>query len=169
MNFLKSIKNHYQKKNDKIFLACDGKTLWGSFDNFNDKKAVQILSAFLPESGIIVAHCAVEKKTNEILVAQNLIKESGLKNCIFTYDAINCQEKTLISAKENGNDVIVCVKGNQKILLNDCKDTCELRLPCSEYEEPLIRERNRIESRRIEVFGEPIITDKKNGSMSRQL
>jgi hypothetical protein len=62
--------------------------------------------------------------------------------------------------------VVVRVKGNQKILLNDCKDTCDLRLPCSEYEEPVVKERNRIESRRVGVFEEPIITDKKNGIMS---
>ena len=99
-----------EKKSGKIFIACDGKTLRGSFDNFKDKKAIQLLSAFLPESGVIPAHCEVEEKTNEIPVAQKLIKELGLEGCIFTYDAINCQEKTLKAAKENNNDVIVCVK-----------------------------------------------------------
>jgi hypothetical protein len=73
-----------EEKSGKIFIACDGKTLRGSFDNFKDKKAIQILSAFLPESGIIPAHCEVEEKTNEIPVAQNLIKELGLGNCIFS-------------------------------------------------------------------------------------
>ena len=158
-----------EEKSGKIFIACDGKTLRGSFDNFNDKKAIQILSAFLPESGIILAHCEVEEKTNEIPAAQNLIKELGLENCIFTYDAVNCQEKTLKAAKDSNNDVIVCVKGNQKILLNDCRDTCELRLPCSEYEEPVIKERNRIESRKVTVFEDIVITDKKNGKKSGQL
>ncbi len=155
-----------EEKSDRIFIACDGKTLRGSSDNFQDIKAVRILSAFLSESGIIPAHCEIEEKTDEIPVAQNLIKESGLQNCIFTYDAINCQEKTLKAAKENNNDVIVCVKGNQKILLDDCRDTCDLRLPCSEYEESAVKERNRIESRKVEVFEELMITDKKNGKMS---
>ncbi len=158
-----------EKKSEKIFIACDGKTLRGSFDNFNDKKAIQLLSAFLPESGIILAHCEVEEKTNEIPVAQKLIKELGLEGCIFTYDAINCQEKTLKAAKENNNDVIVCVRGNQKILLNNCKETCKLRLPCSEYKEPVIKERNRIESRKVTVFKDILITDKKNGRTSVQL
>jgi predicted transposase YbfD/YdcC len=158
-----------EKKNRKIFIACDGKVLRGSFDNFNDKKAIQILSAFLPASGIILAHCVIEEKTNEIPVAQNLIRELGLEGCVFTYDAINCQEKTLKAAKESNNDVIVCVKGNQKILLNNCKDTCKLRLPCSEYKEPVVKERNRIERRKVKVFEKPIITYKKNGKMSWQL
>lgn len=144
-----------------IFVACDGKTLRGSIDNFRDKKAIRILSAFLPENGIILAHCEVSEKTNEIPVAQKLMTELGLENRIFTFDAMNCQEKTLKAAKESNNDVIVCVKGNQKILLSDCKDTCELRLPCSEYEEPLAKERNRIESRKVGVFDDMIITDGK--------
>ena len=61
------------------------------------------------------------------------------------------------------NEVIVRFKGNQKTLLNNCKDTCELRLPCSEYTEPLVKERNRIESRKVTVFEDILITDKKMG------
>jgi len=121
-----------EEKSRKLFIACDGKVLKGSFDNFNDKKAMQIFSVFLQESGIISAHYEVDEKTNEIPVAQQMMTDLGLENCIFTYDAINCQEKTLKAAKESNNDVIVCVRRNQKRLLNDCKDTCELRSPCSD-------------------------------------
>ena len=158
-----------EEKSSNLFIACDGKVLKGSFDNFNDKKAMRIFSVFLQESGIISAHYEVDEKTDEIPVAQQMMTDLGLENCIFTYDAINCQEKTLKAAKESNNDVIVCVKRNQKVLLNDCKDTCELRLPCSEYKEPVIRERNRIESREVSVFEDIIITDKKNGGKSVQL
>jgi len=157
-----------EEMSNMIFIACDGKTLRGSSDNFQDKKAIQILSAFLSESGIIPAHCEVGEKTDGIPVARNLMKESGSEKCIFTYDALNCQEKTLKAAKENNNDVIVCVRENQKELLNNCTDTCELRLPCSEYGEPVVKERNRTESRKATVFKDMIITDKKNGKMSVQ-
>ena len=71
-----------EEKNVRVFIACDGKTLRGSFDNFNDKKAIQILSAFLPESGIILAHCEVGEKTDGIPAAQTLIRESGLFNSL---------------------------------------------------------------------------------------
>jgi len=155
-----------EEMRDMIFIACDGKTLRGSFDNFHDKKAIHILSAFLSESGIILAHCEVGEKTNEIPVAQNLMKELGLENRVFTYDALNCQEKTLKAAKENNNDVIVCVKGNQNELLNNRIDTCQSGLPSSEYEEPVVKERNRIERRKATVFEDMIITNKKNGKMS---
>jgi len=74
-------------------IAIDGKTLKGSFDNFNDKKAIHILSAFLPDSKIILAHSIVGKKTNEIPVAQQLISELNISDCIFTFDALHTQKK----------------------------------------------------------------------------
>jgi len=61
-------------KNDggKQFIGCDGKVLRGSFDHFNDQKAIQILSAFLNEGHIILAHEEIAVKTNEIPMAQKL-------------------------------------------------------------------------------------------------
>jgi hypothetical protein len=40
----------------QVELAFDGKVIRGSFDHFKDQKAVQILSAFLTGSNIILAH-----------------------------------------------------------------------------------------------------------------
>ena len=66
----------------------------GSFDNFCDKKACHILSVFDTQSHIILAHKEVsgEEKTNEIPKLQGLIEELGLKNKIFTIDAMHCQK-----------------------------------------------------------------------------
>ncbi len=100
-----------EEKNGKLFIACDGKVLRGSSDNFNDKKAIQILSAFLSENGIIPAHCVIGEKTDGIPAAQNLMKESGLENCVFTYDALNCQEKTLKAAKDSNSPYAQSFKG----------------------------------------------------------
>ena len=74
-------------------IGCDGKVLRGSFDHFKDQKAIQILSAFLNESKIILAHEEIEAKTNEIPTAQYLMQELGLTGKIFTFDALHCQKK----------------------------------------------------------------------------
>jgi len=79
------------KLNDNV-VAIDGKVLKGSFDNFQDKKAIQILSAFLTKSKIVLAHEEIDSKTNEIPVAQALIEELELKNCIYTLDSLHCQK-----------------------------------------------------------------------------
>jgi predicted transposase YbfD/YdcC len=143
----------------KQFIGCDGKVLRGSFDHFNDQKAIQILSAFLNEGHIILAHEEIAAKTNEIPMAQRLMEELSLSGYIYTFDALNCQENTLRVAKKTGNDVVVQVKGNQKTLLNDCKTIAETTTPDEVYQEPMTKTRNRIESRKVEIFIEPTLTN----------
>lgn len=77
----------------KKLVGCDGKVLRGSFDHFNDQKAIQIFSVFLSDSRIILAHEEIEEKTNEIPVAQLLMDDLGLSDHIFTFDALHCQKK----------------------------------------------------------------------------
>jgi len=134
------------------FVAFDGKVLRGSFDHFKDQKAVQVLSAFSTDSRIILAHEEIAEKTNEIPTAQELIAKLGLSGYVFTFDAINCQEKTLEAVKETGNDVVVQVKENQKTLYNDCRATAETMSPDEVYQEQTAKTHNRIESRKVEVF-----------------
>jgi hypothetical protein len=74
------------------FIGCDGKVLRGSFDRFQDQKAVQILSAFASDSQIILGHEEIATKTNEIPSAQTLLEELGLSGYIFTFDALHCQK-----------------------------------------------------------------------------
>lgn len=76
-------------------LATDGKVLRGSFDRFEDQKAIQVLSIFLAQENIILAHEQVEEKTNEIPVAQELIPALEVEGCIYSFDAMNCQKKHL--------------------------------------------------------------------------
>lgn len=73
-------------------VAIDGKVLRHSFDNFNDRKAAQILSAFSTGSALILAHVEIDDKSNEIPAAQKLIAELNLSGCIVTLDAMHCQK-----------------------------------------------------------------------------
>lgn len=76
----------------KPAIALDGKTLRHSFDHLNDQKAAQVLTAFASEYAIILANVEVSDKTNEIPVAQELIRKLGLTGVIFTADAMHCQK-----------------------------------------------------------------------------
>ena len=149
---------------EKQFIGCDGKVLRGSFDHFEDHKAVQILSAFVSDSRLILAHEEVATKSNEIPAAQRLMTELGISGYIFTFDALHCQEKTLETAKDSGNDVVVQVKGNQKTLFNDCQTMAETT-PTEEYQEPVTKTRNRIESRKVEIFIAPTFTHAKKWNL----
>ncbi len=129
------------------------------FDHFKDQKAAQILSAFLSQSQIILAHEEIARKTNEIPTAQTLMTELGLSGYIFTFDALHCQEKTLATAQATGNEVIVQVKENQKTLFKDCQNIAAATSPAEVYQEPVTKTRNRLESRHVETFISPTLSD----------
>jgi hypothetical protein len=89
-----------ESDDEKQFIGCDGKVLRGSFDHFQDQKAIQILSAFVSNEPIILAHEAIASKTNEIPTAQTLMKELGLAGYIFTFDALHCQKNAANSGPD---------------------------------------------------------------------
>jgi hypothetical protein len=73
-------------------IALDGKTLRGSFDHINDKKAAQTLTAFASDAAIVLAHTEIDEKSNEIPAAQQMIRDLGLTGVVFTADALHCQK-----------------------------------------------------------------------------
>ncbi len=76
-------------------IAIDGKTLRGSFDNFNDRAAAQVLSAFATDTALVLAHAEIAEKSNEIPAAQALLAELGVApSTLVTLDALHCQKNT---------------------------------------------------------------------------
>jgi len=92
LNEMSSDNEEPEKEQDMPCVAVDGKTLRHSFDAFNDKKAAHVLSAFAVDGALILGHLEVGEKTNEIPAAQQLIKELGLEDHLFTMDALHCQK-----------------------------------------------------------------------------
>ena len=58
---------------EKPVIALDGKTLRGSFEHINDRKAAQTLTAFASASAIVLAHTEIDDKSNEMPAAQQMI------------------------------------------------------------------------------------------------
>jgi hypothetical protein len=75
-------------------IALDGKTLRGSLDRFEDKKAAQVLSALACESRLVLGHILMEdtEKDHELQAAQRLIRELGLTGQLYTLDALHLQK-----------------------------------------------------------------------------
>ena len=59
-------------------IALDGKTLRGSFDNFHDRAAAQVLGALATDTALVLAHVEIADKSNEIPAAQALLAELGV-------------------------------------------------------------------------------------------
>jgi hypothetical protein len=91
-------------KDNPVGIAVDGKVLRGSYDHFQDKKAIQVLSFFNTESELILAHETIDVKTNEIPVAQALIPQLDLEGAVYTLDALHCQKKTFEIAEDNNKE-----------------------------------------------------------------
>jgi len=70
-------------------------------------------------------------------------------------------KKTLEAAKKTGNDAIIQVKSNQKLLFEDCKDVACLEKPSQTHESGVEKARGRIEQRAVELFSDFVTTDEK--------
>lgn len=82
--------------NDEVIrIAVDGKVLRHSFDNFEDKKALQKLMFFDSNNYLILGHIAIDEKSNEIPAFQSLLAQLEIPNTLFTADALHCQKKLL--------------------------------------------------------------------------
>jgi predicted transposase YbfD/YdcC len=115
-------------------IALDGKTLRGSVDHFNDRKAAHILSAFATENAILLAHAEVDAKTNEIPCVQALIRELSLAGVLYTGDGMQCQKKTFEAAEETGSYVLAQVKANQPTLLDTLQEIAATK-PSTDHHE----------------------------------
>ena len=73
-------------------IALDGKTLKRSFDHLNDKAAAHVLSAFVGETALILAHQEVRAAPDEVPAVQALIGDLGVRGVLFTADALHCQK-----------------------------------------------------------------------------
>jgi hypothetical protein len=56
----------------------DGKFLKGSYDNLIDTDAMNLISVFLAEKGLILAHLGVENKESEMVGVRDLLKTRGI-------------------------------------------------------------------------------------------
>ena len=71
-------------------VAIDGKTLRRSCDNFLDRRAAHILSAFASDSALVLAHLDCDEKSNEIPAVQSLLGSLALTDSVVTVDAMHC-------------------------------------------------------------------------------
>src|SRR3954464_8972811 len=118
----------------KRTIALDGKTLRGSFDHLNDRKAAHVLSAFASDAALILAHREVAGSPGEIAAVPTLITELGLTGVLFTADALHCQKEAFMQAAATGNALLVQVKGNQPTLQDRLAGICASQQPFDSFE-----------------------------------
>jgi predicted transposase YbfD/YdcC len=133
-------------------VAHDGKSLRGSYDTASDTKMSQLLRAFAVGTRIILGHVAIMVKSNEIPAMQALVRELGLAGVLCTADAMHCQIKTIAAVKASGGEALLQVKGNQPSLEAAFEALPAEQEPQDCHVERGKTQRNRQETRRVEVF-----------------
>ena len=73
-------------------IAFDGKVLRGTKDA--NGQQIELLSAVLAPAGITIAQAQVSEKTNEIPVAQVMLKTLSIEGKVVVADALHTQKKT---------------------------------------------------------------------------
>jgi len=133
-------------------IALDGRTLRGSFDHLNDRKAAHVLGAFAGDAALILAHQGVAGAPGEIPAVPMLITELGLTGVLFTADALHCQKEGFARAAETGNAMLVRVKNNQPEPHDALAGPCAEQHPSDRHETVGRHRHGRQERRVIGVF-----------------
>jgi hypothetical protein len=93
-------------------IAIDGKTLRGS--GHGAERPRHLMAAVIHQTGVVVGQMAVDRKTNEITVAQPLLTPLDLVGQVVTADAMHTQHdfaRYLVEQKRA--DYVLTVKDNQ--------------------------------------------------------
>ena len=102
-------------------ISVDGKTMRSTVKKDKPNSALQILSAYAVERGIVIGQEAIsnEDKTNEIPVFREMLEFMNIKGKTITGDAMHCQKETCAKIIAGGGDYVFGLKGNQSGTLED--------------------------------------------------
>jgi predicted transposase YbfD/YdcC len=103
----------------KGVVAIDGKRVCGSRDAPNGKGAIQMVSAWAHDNGMVLGQVKVDDKSNEISAIPTLLQLLDLEGCIVTIDAMGCQKEIAAAITESGGDYVLALKANHSILHQD--------------------------------------------------
>ncbi|PCJ46333.1 MAG: ISAs1 family transposase [Gammaproteobacteria bacterium] len=112
--------NSIRIKEGREQISFDGKVVRGS-GHGEHLDALQLMSAMVVESGLILTQKESEGKKNEIKTMQAMLSSLEVKGAVITADAMHCQTKTAALIQERDADYVLQVKNNQKNLCDEIK------------------------------------------------
>ena len=130
-------------------VAMDGKAICSTAKPGNPHSALQILSAYVTSSGIILGQESIHEKANEIPVFQEMLIYLDIEGKTVTADAMHCQRETCRRVIQGKGDYLFGLKENQPSLLEDVRLFFEDQSNKNEWEICQTAEKNaeRIEKR----------------------
>ncbi len=155
---MEAIKKSLGIKSPQRQLCIDGKEERGTgrkYGTAEEIRNLQTLHIYDASNGICLCSHPIDSKTNEIPVAQEVLKTLQLKHTIVTFDALHTQTKTIGIIRERGGDYVGALKGNQGNLTlkatesftQETKD--KLRNDEKYYYETVEKSHSQVETRRF--------------------
>jgi predicted transposase YbfD/YdcC len=122
---IKMIKRAFNIETEGMQHLCvDGKTARGTGrlkGTEREIKQLHTLHVYNRTDGICIISKEVGAKTNEIPVAQEMLRMLNLKDTVVTFDALNTQKDTIAAIIDQKGDYVAALKGNQPSLYEEVK------------------------------------------------
>ena len=149
-----TVHQSYWQREELDWIAIDGKNLKNTLSNYeNSHQNVLItVSMFSEDTKLVIkAESFESKQESEIAKVQDMIRKCGLKNKVFTLDALHCNKETTKTIIDSKNDYLITVKKNQIKLYHSLKELAELEKPLSVYQQKELSHGRKIK-RKISVY-----------------
>ena len=102
-------------------IAVDGKAVCSTAKRGKPHRLLQILTIYLTKSGVVLGQKAIDEKTNEIPVFQEMLSYIDVSEKTITADAMHCQKETCAKIIEGGGNYVFGLKANHRIFYEDVK------------------------------------------------
>jgi len=122
--FIRWVEGTFKVERGQV-IAVDGKTARGSRDSYRGQDAIELVSAFAHESGLLLGQRKVDDQSNEITAVPELLKTLFIRGCVVTVDALNCQKDIAQTIIEAGGDYVLALKANHPVLHQEVVDWFE--------------------------------------------
>jgi len=132
-------------------ISIDGKTLRGSYDKYDNKAPIHMISAWASKNEVVLGQLKVTEKSNEITAIPTLLDVLEIKGAIISIDAMGCQTKIAEKIIEEGANYILALKGNQEALKEQVEPIFDIATPFSQYEHTE-KNHGRIEHRKCSIL-----------------
>ena len=114
------------KESGPRLICVDGKEEKGTGRKHGTDEEVrnmQMLHVYDASAEICLFSRMIDKKTNEIPVAQEVLKQLQLNECIVSFDALHTQKDTIEIIVEKKGDYVGALKDNQGSLAEEAKNS----------------------------------------------
>lgn len=141
-------------------IALDGKTVRGSHDRAQGKRAIHMVSAWASANRLVLTQVKVDDKSNELTAIPAVLRQLALTGCLVTLDALGCQREIAQQILDQQADYVLALKANQPDLLEEVVDCFTLADATAydgvrhDWQETVNKRHGRLETRQHTVIAD---------------